>query len=135
MSEINIPPDMECCEEYTVKHENTAKVIGSGDVGVLSTPSMIAFMEYTAWKCVQKYLPPNLTTVGTHVDVYHVKPAPVGCKVKVKVKLLKVEGRKLTFEVKAYWNDIEIGKGIHERFIVDKEKFLSKVKKLMESAH
>lgn len=124
-----IEEGLEYEKEYEIQEQHTAKFLGSGDVEVLSTPSMILFMENTARLSVEQKLPEGLTTVGTHVDVRHLRPAPLGVRVKIKVKLLRQEGRKLLFEVKAFWRDELIGEGIHERFIVDREKFLEKVKK------
>jgi len=124
-----IEEGLEYEKEYEIQEQHTAKFLGSGDVEVLSTPSMILFMENTARLSVEQKLPEGLTTVGTHVDVRHLRPAPLGGVVKIKAKLLRQEGRKLLFEVKAFWRDELIGEGIHERFIVDREKFLEKVKK------
>jgi len=124
-----IEEGLEYEKEYEIQEQHTAKFLGSGDVEVLSTPSMILFMENTARLSVEQKLPEGLTTVGTHVDVRHLRPAPLGGMVKIKAKLLRQEGRKLLFEVKAFWRDELIGEGIHERFIVDREKFLEKVKK------
>lgn len=132
-NEYNIPLNLECREEYLVREEHTAKHIGSGEVEVLSTPSMILFMEHTALKCVEKYLPQNYTTVGIRVDVKHKNPAPKGGKVEVVSIIRGVEGRKIVFEVKALWKNIIVGEGIHERFIVNKEKFLEKLKSLMKN--
>ena len=101
-------------KEYVVKDEHTAKFLGSGDVDVLSTPAMILFMENTARLSVQDKL-------------------PEGAKIRVKAKLIKQEGRKLIFEVEAYWNQELIGKGIHERYIVHREKFLNKVRKMIKA--
>jgi len=128
----NIPIDIVCREEFEVSKEHCAKTLGSGGINVLSTPSMILFMEHTAWKCVEEYLPNDYTTVGTHVCISHLKPAPIGAKILVEAKLTKIEGRKLVFEVSAHWNDIKIGEGIHERYIINKPKFLEKVKRLLE---
>ena len=115
--------------EFTVGMEDSARSLGSGDVNVLSTPSMIRMMEETSRLLVQDKLPEGYTTVGIRVDVRHLKAAPIGCKIKVVSKLLKVEGRKLTFKVEAYWNEEKIGEGIHERFIINRKSFLEKVKK------
>ena len=133
MSVIEIPVGIVCTEEYIPSEIHSAKIVGSGDVEVLSTPSMISFMEATAWKCVQKYLPENYTTVGIKVNIEHKAPAPIGNKIKVIARLIKQEKRRLVFEVKAFWKDIVIGEGIHERYIVDKEKFLNKLKKMIFS--
>lgn len=125
--EFNIPEGLTCSESYVVGKEHAASHVGSGDVAVLSTPSMIAFIEKTALNCVQKYLPPEYTTVGTLVNVRHLNPAPVGGEVKVEVKLVKIDGRRLEFQGRVYWKDKLIGEGTHERFIVNREKFLAKL--------
>ena len=123
-----LPIGLEHVKQYVVRSEDTAKFLGSGDVEVLSTPAMIAYMERTALESVQQYLPEGLTTVGTRVDIKHVRPAPKGGTIEVMAKLIKQEGRKLVFEVRAFWNKELIGEGVHERFIVDRERFLSKVR-------
>ncbi|MCR8487282.1 MAG: thioesterase family protein [Crenarchaeota archaeon] len=123
-----LPIGSELSRKYIVTSEHTAKFLGSGDVEVLSTPSMIAFMENTAREISQMYLPENLTTVGIKVDVRHLNPAPKGAEITVSAKLIQQDRRKLVFEVKAFWKDELIGEGLHERFIVDRDKFLSKIK-------
>ena len=113
--EFNLKEGLEGERKYTVKEEHTAKFLGSGDVSVLSTPSMIMMMENAARLLVEEYLPEGYTTVGTRVEVSHLRAAPLGAEITVKVKLIEVSGRK-------------IGEGQHERFIVNREKFLKKVK-------
>lgn len=127
---IDIPINLTCVEEHVLGDEYAAKHLGSGDVKVLSTPAMIAFMERTSMKCVQKYLSPEYTTVGTVVNVKHLNPAPTSGIVIVESKLIAREGRRLLFEVRAYYKDKLIGEGLHERFIVDREKFIEKLRKL-----
>ncbi|MEM1618814.1 MAG: thioesterase family protein [Desulfurococcaceae archaeon] len=132
-NEFRIPLGVVCSEEFLIGEEHIAKHVGSGNVRVLSTPSMIAFMERTSMNCVQRYLPEGYTTVGVLVNVKHVNPAPVGSTIRVESRIVLREGRKLVFEVKAYYGDLLIGEGVHERFIVNTEKFIDKVKKLLES--
>lgn len=119
---------------FVVGDEHVAKHVGSGDVEVLSTPSMIAFMERVAMECVQVFLPEGYTTVGTAVEVRHLNPAPKGVEVEVAAKLVEVDGRRLKFEVEARWGSVLVGKGVHERFIVERLKFLEKVKELARKA-
>lgn len=114
-------------EKYTVTSDHTAKHIGSGSVEVLATPAMIMFMERTCRVNLDNLLTPDQTTVGVHVDVYHVKPAPVNSEITVEARLLHVDGRKLVFYVIAYWGDSVIGYGLHERYIVNKIEFAKKV--------
>ncbi len=128
---LEIPSNLVCAEEIAVGPEHSAKHVGSGDVEVLSTPSMIAFMEMVALNCVQRYLPDNMTTVGIRVDVKHLNPAPVGSKIVVEAKLVKIEGKKLVFEVRAKLGDTVIGEGVHERYIVDRQRFLDKVRRIL----
>ncbi|NPA96410.1 MAG: thioesterase family protein [Crenarchaeota archaeon] len=132
MSAPSIPVGETHAKKFLVTEEHTAKHIGSGEVEVLSTPSMILFMESTALELAQKHLPQHMTTVGVRVDVKHMNPVPVGEEVEVTAKLVKQEGRKLVFEVRATWKDLTIGEGVHERYIVDREKFAAKVRKLIE---
>jgi len=131
--DIKLEPGIECVEEYLVTEEYTAKHLGSGAVRVLSTPSMILFMERTSHNCVQGLLPPGYSTVGVMVNVRHLNPAPLGATVRVTSRLVKVEGRRLLFEVKATYRDLVIGEGVHERYIVSLEGFAEKLKRLFES--
>jgi len=128
--EINLEVGIVNEKEFTVREEDTASFLGSGAVAVLSTPAMIMMMENTARLAVEDKLPEGYTTVGTRVDVAHLHPAPIGAKIRVFAKLIKQEGRKLVFTVEAYWNDKKIGEGTHERYIVNREKFLSKIREL-----
>lgn len=111
----------------TVTEALTAKAMGSGDLPVLATPAMMALMENAAMTAVAPELPEGSTTVGGHIESSHLKPTPVGGEVKAKATLTKVDGRKLYFTVKAMQGDTVIGEGTHLRFIVDRERFMSKL--------
>ena len=115
-------------EDYLIQSEHAAKHVGSGEVETLSTPAMIAFMEKTARKMVETKLLKGEITVGTRVDISHKGPVPIGEKLKVTAQLIEIDKRKLTFKVKAEWRNEVVGIGQHERFIVNKEKFLQKLK-------
>ncbi|MGF6907318.1 thioesterase family protein [Fusobacterium sp. PH5-44] len=116
-------------EDKVVEEKETAKNIGSGNVEVYSTPMMIAFMENTALKLVQNELADGEATVGTAVNITHLKANAVGDKVKCTAILEKIEGKKLSFLVKVTYNDEVIGEGTHERFIINEKKFMEKVKR------
>ena len=131
---LELKPGVKLEEEYEVTKEHLADFLSSGDVAVLSTPSMILFMENTSRLLVEGHLEEGYTTVGVRVDVRHLAPAPLGAKVKVVSVLKEVEGRKLTFEVKAYWGETLIGEGTHERFIVNKRRFLEKLKRKLSKS-
>lgn len=113
-------------KEVIVTKELSAQSVGSGLLPVYATPSMIALMENTAFESVAEYLEEGCGTVGTSLNVKHVAATPVGMKVTCETELIKVEGRALTFEVKAYDECGLIGEGTHERFIITEDKFLAK---------
>ncbi len=111
----------------TVVHENTAAAVGAGGVEVFGTPMMIALMEMAAWRAVEEKLEPGLVTVGTHVNVKHLGATPLGQQVRATAELLEADGRRLVFKVEAYDERQKIGEGTHERFIVQLERFLSRL--------
>ena len=110
-----------------VSDAHTAQAMGSGDMPVLATPVMIALMENAAMLAVDQELPEEQTTVGTHIDVSHLKPSPVGAEVFATAELTEVEDRRLTFHVVAMQGDQVIGEGTHVRYIVSRERFLAKL--------
>ena len=113
-------------KELMVTPDKTAKAMGSGALEVFATPCMIALMENTAFESVQAELEEGCGTVGTALNVKHVAATPVGMKVTCDTELIKVDGRALTFLVKAYDACGLIGEGEHERFIISEEKFQAK---------
>lgn len=104
----------------------TARVMGSGTLDVFATPSMIALIEETAWRSVAPHLESGMATVGTLLNVAHVAPTPVGMTVKCETELTEVDGRRLVFSVTVSDECGEIGRGTHERFIINEEKFQKK---------
>ena len=113
-------------QEITVTTEDTAKVHKSGTLQVLATPRMAALMEETAWKSVADHLDPGMGTVGIRLELDHLAPTPVGMRVQCESVLEHAEGGKLTFSIIAKDEKGEIGKAVHQRFIVEEEKFQSK---------
>ena len=112
--------------QCVVTEENTAAAVGSGLLPVFATPQMIALMENAAVNAVQAGLNEGEGTVGTHLDVSHDAATPVGMKVWAEAELTAVEGKKLTFAVKAFDEAGPIGGGVHERFIITVDRFLAK---------
>ncbi len=111
----------------TVNETNTAIALGSGDMPVFATPAMMALMENAAMLAVAAELPEGSTTVGGQIESSHLKPSPIGVEISATATLEKIDGRKLYFKVSASQDDTLIGEGTHLRFIVDREKFLSKI--------
>ncbi len=125
--EINVPEGIEKIEMYLVEEKHIADFLGSGKVAVLSTPSMILMMEHTAMLAAQEHLPEGWITVGTRVDIRHLKASKEGAEIRVIAKLISVDRKHLVFEVSAFDSEHEIGKGIHERHVVNKEKFIQRI--------
>jgi fluoroacetyl-CoA thioesterase len=113
--------------DYLIKEEHTAMHIGPGDIEVLSTPSMIGFMENAAMECVKPELTQGQTTVGSAINIKHLGPVPTGEKLTVTAQLIDIDKKRLTFKVRAEWRNEVIGDGRQERFIVNREKFLQKL--------
>jgi fluoroacetyl-CoA thioesterase len=111
-----------------VTDNNTAIAYGSGGVAVFATPAMIGLMENAALNVAQDCLPEGQTTVGTKIEVSHLAATPVGMEVTATAEITEIEGRKIVFKVEAFDGKDKIGTGTHERFIIDLEKFMSKVK-------
>ena len=114
-------------EEYIVTSEKTAEVMGSGDMPVLATPALVAMMENAAMLCVADELDAESSTVGGQISSSHIKPTGLGHTVTATAELIAVEGRKLKFKISASDEDGLIGEGEHLRFIIGREKFMSKV--------
>jgi fluoroacetyl-CoA thioesterase len=99
---------------------------------VFATGFLVGFLE---WACIQAVNPhidwPQEQTVGTHIDVSHVAATPAGFNVTAKIKLIEVDKRRLLFEVEAHDGVELISKGRHERFVINKDKFDSKMKEKM----
>ena len=111
----------------TVTEADTAAQWGSGLVPVFSTPALVGIMEAAAVKALEGHLPEGQTTVGGHIDVRHLAATPVGMQVRAQAELKSIDGKKLTFHIEA-WDEAEkIGEALHERFVIDKEKFIARV--------
>lgn len=125
--EINIIENSSFVLEESVKFETTAKAVGSGLLEVFATPAMIALMEKTAMMAVSEQMPEGFNTVGTRVEVDHIKATPLGMKVRCEASLRAQDGRKLEFEVVAHDETGLIGKGLHTRFIINEDRFMQKI--------
>lgn len=113
--------------ELTVTDAVTAVKMGSGDMPVLATPAMMALMENAAMLAVANELPEGCTTVGGHISSSHLRPSKIGDVIKAVAEVTRIDGRKIEFKVAAFSGDVLIGEGNHLRFIVDRERFMSKI--------
>ena len=122
----DLHPGLKGRAETVVSPANTADAVGSGLVPVFATPSMIALMENAAVNAVLPCLGEDEGTVGTLLNVAHSSATPIGMKVWAEATLTAVDGKKLTYEVAAFDEAGEIGRGTHERFVIKPERFLAK---------
>ena len=123
----NIEIGQQHTSELTVTDAVTAIAMGSGDMPVLATPAMMALMENAAMLAISEALPEGYTSVGGHIESSHLRPSKVGDKVMAIAEVSKVDGKKVEFKVAAYYGETLLGEGTHLRFIVDKERFMSKL--------
>jgi predicted thioesterase len=130
---IQIPENLSLQKEFQVEEQHLANVLGSGSVEVLSTPSMILFMENTSKLMVEPYLPKDFTTVGTEVCIKHLAATPKFSKILVKSMLKKQIKKKLIFHIEVWCNELKIGEGSHQRVIINFEKFMEKMDKILVS--
>jgi len=118
-------------ESYTSKltldMPNTALAMGSGDMPVLATPALVALMENAAMMACRPLCQEGETTVGGSINVLHLKPSPVGAVVEATATITLHEGRKVEFSIEARQGEVVVGTATHTRFIVNREKFLSKL--------
>ena len=123
---MDITVGMKGIAETLVEREDTAKEVGSGDLLVYATPCMVALMEGAACEAIAQALSENQTTVGTALNIEHISATPVGLEVRAKAEVTAVEGKVITFEIHAFDEAGEIGRGTHKRVIVNSQKFLEK---------
>ena len=119
--------------EIVVGEHHTAPHIGSGRVHVLATPVMVNLMEAAALQAVEGLLPAGHQTVGTHLDITHVAATPVGMRVRAHAELTSVVQRTLTFRVYAEDETERIGQGIHERIVINLERFDARMQQKLDS--
>lgn len=101
---------------------------------VFATGFLVGFLEWACMRAISPHLDPtNEVTVGTHINVTHSAVTPPGLEAVAKVKLIRVVGRKLVFEVEAYDGVELISTGMHERVVINREKLAAKVKAKLAS--
>jgi len=122
-----IEPGLTGEAEMVVGTSDTAPRVGSGRIAVLATPKMINLMEEAALAAVEHLLPDGKQSLGTHIDVSHVAATPVGMKVTAEAELTEIDGRKLTFFIRARDEMDVIGEGRHERVVVTAASFQARV--------
>ena len=117
-----------CQVTQTVTQELTAAAVGSGALPVFGTPFMAAMMENAAMTCLQNFLEEGQGSVGTHLEISHDAPTPIGMNVWAEAEITAVSenGKMVDFTVKAWDEKGPIGSGTHTRAIIKNDKFLAK---------
>ncbi|MGF3227185.1 thioesterase family protein [Facklamia sp. P12932] len=118
-------------QKNSVKNEHSAAKIGSGALEVLSTPSMIAYMENAAYELCQKNIEDTTleTTVGIFLEVKHLKASSTMSEIEIIITKCNREGRVFTLDMEAYDKEQLIGQATHQRIVVNIERFMAKLKK------
>jgi fluoroacetyl-CoA thioesterase len=113
--------------DMVVGDEHTAPRVGSGKIAVLATPVMINLIEAAALAAIEHLLPAGHQSLGTHLDVTHVAATPVGMKVRATAEVIAIDGRIVRMRVRAEDQRDLIGEGVHERVVVNVERFDKRV--------
>ena len=125
---MNIELNKQFSQQYTVTENNTAKFMGSGDLDVLATPSLVAFMENSAKNYLNSFLTEDLGSVGSNININHIAPTLVGKKITIQGEIIQIIKEKIIiFSLKAFENDKKIGDAEHTRVIINNQKFISKL--------
>ena len=130
MAEIEV--GLSAALSFVVDEDDTALALGSGDVPVLATPRLLAWLEAATVEALAPALEPTDTSVGTRVEVEHSAASPVGADIVARASLAYVDGRLLRFEVAAEQVDADgamkvVATGRVTRVVVDREKFLARL--------
>lgn len=111
---------------FLVSDEFTAAHVGSGSLKILSTPSMILFMERTAHALLEEKLPDGFSSVGITVDIAHKAATSLGKNVNVSAEIVEIDRKRIRFFVKVDDGRV-VGEGYHDRMIINVDKFLGKL--------
>jgi len=116
-------------KSFIVTPDMTAKAIKEGAAEVFSTPCMVSLMEDVSCDAVARFLPAGYISVGTTVNIKHLRPTPIGREIKVTGTIIKVDGNKIMLEVQCEDALGQIGKGTHGRCIVCLKDFIDSIEK------
>lgn len=112
--------------QTAVTEEKTARAVGSGSLPVFATPLMAALMEEAAHTSLAPFLEPGQSSVGIRLEISHLSATPVGMTVRAESRVTAVDGRTITFQVRAFDGAGLIGEGVHQRAIISADRFLQK---------
>ena len=123
-----IPVGTKGCFTLDVEQQHLANQVKDAILPpVLATPLMILAMESAALNAIREYLEPGESAVGTAVDIRHLAATPAGQRVTADAKVIKADGRRIVFSVTARDEIEEIGRGTHERMVIDLRRLTQKL--------
>jgi predicted thioesterase len=103
----------------------TAEKAGNKGVDVLSTPMLLQLIEEAAVACLAPILSADEVSLGSYVELTHLAPTPVGFIVRTEVEVIGVDGRRVNFAVAAFDEREKVAEGTHERYVIDRSRFLA----------
>lgn len=98
---------------------------------VFATAEMVKLMEFAAYQVLEPFYEEQETSVGVRVEVQHLAPTPLGMRVRAKARLIQIDGRRFFFDIEASDEKEQIGRGTNERFVVDVDRFRTRLEKKM----
>jgi predicted thioesterase len=109
----------------------TAEKAGNKGVDVLSTPMLLQLIEEAAVACLGPILSADEVSLGSYVELTHLAPTPVGFIVRTEVEVIGVDGRRVNFAVAAFDEREKVAEGTHERYVIDRSRFLANLEEKM----
>lgn len=119
-------PGQSAEQSYVVVDADTAVAVGSGDVPVLATPRLLAWLEAATVSALEGSLAEGATSVGTRIDLEHMVPSPVGATITARAEIVAVDGRLVQFDVVALQDGKVVAHGRITRISVDRGRFLAR---------
>jgi len=129
-----IPIDAAREQHLLVTPDVTTDFMGNDGARVLSTPHMIAYMEWTSRNLLKPLLLDGWDSVGTVVNIRHLAATPIGMSVTFRARVTAVDGNRVTLHVEAEDEREKIGEGTHERYLLDVNRFATKLAQKREAA-
>jgi fluoroacetyl-CoA thioesterase len=118
---------MKGLQEMVVSPQDLASVLGNIGADVLSTHRVVLLIEQASRNAIEKCVPDKSMTVGTMINIRHLAATPLGRRFLKKANLLRVDGRRMLFDVAAYDEFDKIAEGENEQLLVSVDRFLERV--------
>jgi predicted thioesterase len=115
--------------EFTVGSEHVIDFADETLPAVLSTPTLVGFLERAAREALAPVLEAMESSLGTHVDVQHLAPTPQGQHVVCRARVIHVDGRTITFQIEARDGSELVARGLHKRAVIRKDRFAARVER------